>query len=39
MVEKGVGLQPNVAWEFKRAGFLQWRDNWNIAADWAYTRR
>ncbi|BET27007.1 hypothetical protein EV673_2326 [Limnobacter thiooxidans] len=28
-----AGLRPNVACEFKRAGFLEWRNDWNIAAD------
>jgi hypothetical protein len=38
MAENSVGLQPNVACEFKRAGFLEWRNDWNIAADWAATK-
>jgi hypothetical protein len=32
MVESVVGFQPNVAYEFKRAGFLEWRSDWNLAA-------
>ena len=28
-----AGLRPNVACEFKRAGFLEWRNDWNITAD------
>jgi hypothetical protein len=28
-----AGLRPNVACEFKRAGFLEWRNDWNIAAE------
>jgi len=39
MVELVVGLQPNVACEFKRAGFLEWRRNWNTAADRVEIRR
>jgi hypothetical protein len=39
MVEWVVGLQPNVACEFKRAGFLEWRRDWNLAADWAGARQ
>jgi hypothetical protein len=33
MAKLGAGLRPNVACEFKRAGFLEWRNDWNIAAD------
>jgi len=38
MAENSVGLPPNVACEFKRAGFLEWRNDWNLAADWAATK-
>jgi hypothetical protein len=38
MAENIVGLRPNVACEFKRAGFLEWRNDWNLAADWAATK-
>jgi len=31
MAEPGVGLQPNVACKFKRAGFLEWRCEGNAA--------